>query len=161
MVSTALEQQVLAVVLGLADDADAPVTDEVALMRIVAFGDVLRAFAGHTPFPTPSTLRVWLKQCDAAVLVRAIALHTTEFATLATQRNDEALAFSLLVRDQARSINAALDWRNVLIFNGLALNIALENLDDAAMRYDAALRKNGVGPTMVAMLLGVRARLPQ
>ena len=71
--NTALEQQVLAVALGLADDADAPVTDEVALMRLVAFGDVLRAFAGNAPFQTPSTLRVWLKQCDAAVLVRAIA----------------------------------------------------------------------------------------
>ena len=97
---TPLEQQVLAVVLGLADDADAPVTDEVALMRLVAFGDVLRVFAGNAPFQTPSTLRVWLKQCDAAVLARAVALHTAEFATLATQRGDEALAFSLLVRDQ-------------------------------------------------------------
>ena len=161
MVNTALQQQVLAVVLGLADDADAPVTDEVALVRLVAFGDVLRAFAGNTPFPTPSTLRVWLKQCDAAVLARAVAMHTAEFATLATQRDDEALAFSLLVRDQARSINAALDWRNVVIFNGLALNIALENLDDAAMRYDSALRKNGVGPRMIATMLGDRARLPQ
>lgn len=159
--STALQQQVLAVASGLADDADAPVTDEVALVRVVAFGDVLRAFAGNTPFTTPSTLRVWLKRCDADVLVRAITMHTAEFATLATQRDDEALAFSLLVRDQARSIDAALRWRNVVEPNGTALNVALDHLDDACLRYDAALRENGVGPTMIATLLGDRARLPR
>ncbi len=159
MVSTALEQQVLAVTLGLADDADAPVTDEVALMRIVAFGDVLRVFAGNTPFPTPSTLRVWLKQCDTDVLVRAIALHTAEFATLATNRADEALAFSLLVRDQAWSIHDAMRWRHVVAMSDQTIDRALDALDDAAMRYDAALRKNGVGPRMIAAMLGDRARL--
>lgn len=159
MVNTALQQQVLDAAIALADDADAPVTDNVALARLIAFGDVLRAFAGESPFPTPSTLRVWVKCCDADVLVRAIALHTSGFATLAKSRADDALAFSLLVRDQARSINAALDWRNAVIFNGLVLNIALENLDDAAMRYDATLRKNGVGPRMIAAMLGDRARL--
>lgn len=49
------------------------------------------------------------------------------------------------------------------------MNTALEQqvlavalgLDDAAMRYDAALRKNGVGPRMIAAMLGDRARLPR
>ena len=156
--STALQQQVLAVALGLADDADAPVTDEVALVRLVAIGDVIRVFAGNTPFPTPATLRVWLKRCDAAVLARAVALHTAEFATLATQRGDEALAFSLLVRDQAWSIHYAMRWRHVVTTLDRTLDRALDGLDDAMIRYDAALRKNGVGPKMIAAILGDRAR---
>ena len=41
------------------------------------------------------------------------------------------------------------------------LAVALGLADDAAMRYDAALRKNGVGPRMIAAMLGDRARLPR
>jgi hypothetical protein len=161
MVTTALQQQVLdaALALALADDADAPVTDDVALARLIAFGDVLRAFAGESPFPTPSTIRVWVKDCDANVLARAVAMHTAALAGLPARHVGEGIKRGLLVRDQAWSIHCAMRWRHVLTTLDRTLDRALDGLDDAMIRYDAALRKNGVGPRMIATLLGDRARL--
>jgi hypothetical protein len=140
--------------------ADAPLTDEVAYARIIGIGDEFRATSGARDDTTSIKQREWLTQCDVAVIVRVVANLTAAFPAIATQRGDKHLALGLLARDHARSIIAAIDWR-VRVDTDLrvdtTLNRALDNLDDACLRYDAALRKNGVGPGIIAALLGFRA----
>ena len=158
-----IRNSAIAAAEGLADSDDVTVDAELALVRLVAIGDVLRAFTGtySTTMALPPRLRSWLRACQQPLLADAVAMHTESIPTLATYRSDEALPFSILMRDQTRSIMAALYWRCFATAHSDKLLAAMAALDVATDRYEAALAANGVTREEITTMLGDRATLPE
>lgn len=157
-----LRSAAIAAAEGLSDADDATVDDDLALVRLVAIGDVLRAFRGVAPYPIPAALREWLKTASSALIAGAMHLHATSIAgsVSCVHRADEALPFSLLMRDQAESIVAALCWRSIVVPSDDAIVAAVKRLYGAADAFDRAIIEDGVIVREVASMLGDRASLP-
>lgn len=159
---TGILSAALAAAEGLADAPDATVDAEIALVRLVTVGDVLRAFKGHSAtMAIHPVLRSWLRSCEQQLLADAVALHSATVGTLSAHRDDESLPFSLLMHDQTRSVMAALYWRGFIVSHSEELLAALEELTVVTCRFDAALAKDGVTAEEIATMLGDRASLPK
>ena len=158
---TGILSAAIAAAEGLADAPDGTVDAELALVRLVTVGDVLRAFKGYSAtMAIHPVLRSWLRSCEQPLLAEAVRLHSETIGTLSTHRNDESLPFSLLMRDQTRSIMAALYWRCFIVSHSSDLLAAMAKLDAASDRFDAALTENGVTAAEIAVMLGDRAEMP-
>ncbi len=159
--TTRLLSGILAAAEGIADAPETTVDAEIALVRLVTIGDVLRAFKGYSAtMAIHPVLRSWLRSCEQPLLADAVALHSATLGTLQTHRNDEALPFSLLMRDQTRSIMASLHWRCFIVSHSNDLLAAMAEIDAAATHFDAALTENGVTTKEIAAMLGDRAEMP-
>jgi hypothetical protein len=89
-----------------------------------------------------------------------VRLHSETIGTLSAHRDDESLPFSLLMRDQTRSIMAALYWCCFIVSHSEELLAAMAKLDAASDRFDAVLTENGVTAAEIAVMLGDRAEMP-